>query len=77
MAEKKWLTEKEVAEMTGRSVQSLRNDRSMKRGIPYFKLGKSVRYAINDVVSWMNSRRISTSDDPIQKSIPKKQNETL
>ncbi len=77
MAEKKWLTEKEVALMTGRAVQTLRNDRAMNRGIPYFKIGKSIRYAVSDVESWMEARRISTSDDPKKRGVSREQNEML
>jgi len=49
MAERKWINEKEVAVMTGRGLQSLRNERSLGCGIPYSKIGKSIRYAVDDV----------------------------
>ncbi len=53
-----WITDKEVAEMTGRAVQTLRNDRFKGGGIPYSKIGASVRYKVDDVVSFMEGRRI-------------------
>lgn len=62
MSERKWINEKEVEEMTGRKLPTLRNDRFLGRGLPYTKMGKSVRYAIEDVIQFMESRRISTSD---------------
>ena len=62
MLGKRWINEKEVMEMTGRKLPTLRNDRFLGRGIPYSKMGKSVRYAIEDVVNFMESRRVSTSD---------------
>ena len=62
MLEKRWINEKEVMEMTGRKLPTLRNDRFLGRGIPYSKMGKSVRYAIEDIVKFMESRRVSTSD---------------
>jgi len=53
-----WFNEKQVAEITGRALQSLRNDRSLRRGIPYTKLSRSVRYRLSDVLTYMNSRRV-------------------
>lgn len=70
MAEKKWISEKEVEAMTGRKLQTLRNDRFHGRGFPYVKNGKSVRYLVDDVVAFMEARRISTSDDPQKKNVP-------
>lgn len=46
-----WLTEKEVAKMTGRAVQTLRNDRAKRQGLPYYKFGRSVRYRADNVIS--------------------------
>lgn len=54
-----YLNERQVSELTGRAVQSLRNDRFMGRGFPYVKLfGKSIRYKISDVLAAMESHRI-------------------
>lgn len=64
MTERKWIDERAVSEMTGRALPTLRNDRFLGRGIPYTKMGKSVRYSIEDVVSYMEARRVSTSDAP-------------
>jgi len=57
---KKYLTEYEVKEIINRSVQTLRNDRSLGRGIPYIKCGRSVRYGLDDVIEFMESRKIRT-----------------
>lgn len=54
----RYLTEKEVAALTGRALQTLRNDRFRGRGFPYVKLGASVRYPLASVLSAMESRRI-------------------
>ena len=70
MAEKKWINEKEVEAMTGRKLQTLRNDRFHGRGFPYVKNGKSVRYLVDDVVAFMEARRISTSDDLLIQYVP-------
>ena len=53
------LDEHEVARMTARAVQSLRNDRHNRRGLPYVKLGRSVRYALADINSYIKAHRIS------------------
>ena len=54
-----WLTEKEVSKITGRAEQTLRNDRFNRRGIPYSKIGRSVRYKATDVFEFMESRKIN------------------
>ena len=59
----KYLTEKQVAEITGISLSTLRNERSLGQGIPYVKLGRSVRYNLYDVIDYMESRKIVTHDD--------------
>lgn len=51
-----FLTEREVAEMLHRSVKTLRNDRSLNRGIPYVKYGRQVRYRLADVLAYLNDR---------------------
>jgi predicted DNA-binding transcriptional regulator AlpA len=54
----RYLTEKEVAILTGRAVQTLRNDRHRRRGFPYRKIGKSVRYSLQEILAIMESHRI-------------------
>ena len=55
-----YLTEKDVAKITSISLATLRNDRFLGRGIPYSKIGKSVRYSQSDVIDYMESRKIVT-----------------
>lgn len=57
-----YVDEKVVAKMTGFSLQTLRNHRHLRRGIPYYKLGRSVRYCLEDVKKYFDKRRISTQD---------------
>jgi len=59
----RYLTEKEVAEMTGLSLSTLRNSRFQGRGLPYIKIGRSVRYSLDDVVAYMESRKVVPLDD--------------
>ena len=53
-----WLTEKQVSAMTGRATQTLRNDRARRTGMPYSKVGRSVRYLLEDVVRYMEDRKV-------------------
>lgn len=57
---KRYLTEFDVSEITGRSLSALRKDRHYGRGIPYIKLGRQVRYSFDDVDRFMESCRIQT-----------------
>ena len=56
-----YLTEAQVADMTGIAVSTLRNQRFERRGIPYVKLSRSVRYSRQDVFDYMNAHRIDIS----------------
>jgi predicted DNA-binding transcriptional regulator AlpA len=53
-----YLNEKQVAEMIGLSVITLRNRRCQRRGFPYVKIGKSVRYLRQTVLDYMAERTI-------------------
>ncbi len=57
-----YVTEKEVARITRRALPTLRNDRHMKRGIPYVKVGRSVRYKLEDVINFMEDHKIKTAE---------------
>jgi hypothetical protein len=61
--EAKYLNEVQVAEITGRALSTLRNERFCRRGIRYIKIGRSVRYDYTDVVRYMESHKIETSID--------------
>ena len=51
-----------TAKMIDRAVQTLRNDRHNRRGLPYIKLGRSVRYVLADIESYIEDHRISFDD---------------
>ena len=57
-----WLTEGEVARMTGRALSTLRNERHLRKNLPYAKIGRSVRYKLDDVVAFMEHRKIKTDE---------------
>lgn len=54
----KYVDEKVVSRITGRALPTLRNDRFNRRGIPYCKISRSVRYRLSDVIDYMESRKI-------------------
>lgn len=55
---RQYLTEKQVSEMTNMALSTLRNDRFRGRGIPYCKIGRSVRYSLTDVIDFMESKKV-------------------
>ena len=57
-----YLKEVDVARLTGFSLSTLRNNRSLRKGIPYLKIGKSIRYNAADVVNYLESHRITTTE---------------
>jgi len=57
-----YVTEVVVSQITGRALSTLRGDRHKGCGIPYYKMGKSVRYRLSDVYAYMEDRRINTSE---------------
>ncbi len=59
----KYLTEKEVSEISSIALSTLRQDRFEGRGIPYVKLAKSVRYSLQDVIEYLESRKIQTHNE--------------
>jgi len=62
MAEKKYLTEKEVAEMTGIAVSTLQSHRFLRKGIPFHKVGRTIRYSLDDVLRYFEERRVQPTE---------------
>lgn len=56
----KYINEREVSEITGLALPTLRNYRHRRKGIPYVKVGRAVRYSRDDVVRFMESKKIKT-----------------
>ena len=64
LIKKRYLNEKEAAAFTGRAIATLRNERHLRRGFPYLKVGKrSIRYMTTDLTAGMEARRISFEND--------------
>jgi hypothetical protein len=55
-----YIDERKVSRITGRALPTLRNDRHKGRGLPYVKMGRSVRYKLDDVIAFMEARKIET-----------------
>ena len=56
------LTSEEVANITGMSNETLAQWRSQRRGIPYLKIGRAVRYDPAEVQAYLERCRVSVSD---------------
>ena len=56
------LSPEQVAELTGLSPETLAQWRSQRRGIPYLKIGRKVRYDLSDVHEYLRGCRVSVSD---------------
>lgn len=53
-----YLTTRELASRWRTTQQSLRLHRHRRRGVPFVKLGKLVRYRLVDVVAWEKANRV-------------------
>jgi len=57
------LTEREVAELLGLSVATLRAWRHRGKGPRFLRLGRSVRYLPSDVVDFVHASAVDTRSD--------------
>ena len=55
------LTEQEVSARTGLSLSTLRAHRFKRTGLPYIKIGRSVRYRAYDLETFLSEHRIDPS----------------
>lgn len=55
------LTEQEVSARTGLSLSTLRAHRFKRTGLPYVKIGRSVRYRVYDLEAFLSKNRIDPS----------------
>lgn len=53
--------EQQLAKLTGLSLSKIRQDRHFCRGIPYIKIGRSVRYSSTDIERFILDNRIDPS----------------
>ena len=55
-----YINEVNVSDMTGMSVATLRNHRWLGKGIPYIKIGRTVRYQESEVLEYLENLRVQT-----------------
>jgi len=58
-----WLTERQVSEITNMALPTLRNWRAKGKGPRYSKVGKSVRYAADDIQQYMAAHNVRTAQN--------------
>ena len=63
MEAQKILNEIEVSKLTGLALPTLRNWRHLRKGPAYLKLGKAVRYNLEDVLAFAAKKRIDPEND--------------
>ncbi len=49
------LNQKQYCELTGKGKSTAEQDRLHGRGAPFIKMGRSIRYRLDDVVAWLES----------------------
>jgi len=60
---KKFLNEKEVSELTGFALPTIRNWRFLRKGPSYIRVGRSIRYELNEVLSYMRKHSVNLELD--------------
>jgi len=64
MERKHYITEQEVAYMTGLSRSKLQSDRHKRTGFPYHRIGtRSIRYSLTEIQAFMDKCRIEHNDN--------------
>jgi len=49
------LNQKQYCELTGKADSTAEQDRLYGRGAPFIRMGRSIRYRLDDVVDWLES----------------------
>ena len=49
------LNQKQYCELTGKAASTAEQDRLYGRGAPFVRMGRSIRYRLDDVVAWLES----------------------
>ena len=52
------VNENKASKILGRAVQTLRNDRHLRQGPPYIRIGRSIRYKVSDLIEYIERHRI-------------------
>ena len=54
-----YLNEKEAAEILNISPKKLQKDRLRREGMPYYKIGRAVRYKTTEIYEWMEQQKVN------------------
>jgi hypothetical protein len=57
-----YITENQVSEITGLALQTLRNDRCQGKRLPYRKIGRSIRYRLDEVFAYIEAHRVDVEN---------------
>lgn len=57
-----FINEEKLSDLTGKSISTLQQDRWRGIGVPYYKIGGSVRYSKTDVQNYLDDVRIETKN---------------
>ena len=49
------LNQKQYCALTGKAPSTAEQDRLYGRGAPFIRMGRSIRYRLDDVISWLES----------------------
>jgi hypothetical protein len=49
------LNQRQYCELTGKAESTAEQDRLYGRGAPFIRMGRSIRYRLDDVVTWLES----------------------
>lgn len=55
------ITEKEAAHQLGCSVYKLQRDRRIGSQIPYYRIGRSIKYSPTDIQAYLDSQRYTST----------------
>ena len=60
--EEQLIDDKELSQLIGISVDSIRNSRREGKGIKHFKIGNSIRYRLGDVKKFLQNCEVKTKE---------------
>jgi len=60
-----YVDDREASGVIGVARQTLANWRYLRKGPCYVKNGRLVRYAVTDLLAFMDARKVGTEDQPI------------
>ncbi|MFP9138551.1 helix-turn-helix transcriptional regulator [Devosia sp. XGJD_8] len=58
-----FLTETQLADRQQRSIKTLQADRMKGGGIPFVKLGRTVRYRLSDIEAWEEDHLVRSTSE--------------